>query len=81
MARKLRKLPWPWHKPALTTETGFPSSPQPEEGKYLRTPSSALTIHLLLFSQLGDHCQAAFYVRNLQDIVTTTRGAKLPPGI
>ena len=55
------KLPWLWRTPALTAETGSPLSPQPEESDHWgQLKVSCYTesdfIHLLLFSQLGDHC-------------------------
>ena len=66
------KLPWLWRTPALTAETGSPLSPQPEESDHWgQLKVSCYTesdfIHLLLFSQLGDHRQAAFDVGNLRD--------------
>ena len=66
-----QKSPLPWHRPALIGGTGSPLSPQPEQcsvnTKRIWKQIWESRTNLLLFSQLGDHCEAALNVRDLEN--------------
>ena len=66
-----QKSPLPWHRPALIGGTGSPLSPQPEQcsvnTKRIGKQIWESRTNLLLFSQLGDHCEAALNVRDLEN--------------